>query len=609
MEEDKERKFIPDKERFLDNENDLLKTHVYADTLKEAILKTPLDDSCVFTIGVFGSWGSGKSSIIKTVQNELDSDPKRKKIKFITYDAWKYANDSFRRMFLRTIQKELGCKKVKGTDRYYQSETMQPVSNEYKAILVLLLFIISFIGFASITPINCIIPNLAVLVNLMEILVIICGVIFLGRQISLPQLFAPEQFEEIFQEIIRMSRKKNYIDKCLKYFKFKKNGSADWDKLIIVIDNIDRCHNSMAYQLLTDIKCFQFEDDCSKNANFHIVFVIPVDDEALKRNLLGNLKNSNKEKEMEEFLRKIFNLTIKIKPHQSTELNIYAKRLNEKYKLGFREDTIALCSKEFAANPRRIIQIFNNLTAELFLYNNDKEFSKNNESVICAILILREEYTDFYNSIIRDSSKLLKYPYHKNEYEKNENLTAFMSIAAPLFRNIKTRDLFRIINNSEAVFDQISEDIKQSINSYIADTAIIYINESSDEKKEIIVDYIKKCTIENLNSDSDIQIINSLEFISKVFTNIEPSLSPIILSEIDAKFKDKYENLIKKIDENKLAELCRYANLLEKNKLKTLKGSIISLLADEELEKENKNFYKNLINAISSSFFAPEDED
>ena len=609
MEEDKERKFIPDKERFLDNENDLLKTHVYADTLKEAILKTPLDDSCVFTIGVFGSWGSGKSSIIKTVQNELDSDPKRKKIKFITYDAWKYANDSFRRMFLRTIQKELRCKKVKETDRYYQSETMQPVSNEYKAILVFLLFIISFIGFASITPINCIIPNLAVLVNLMEILVIICGVIFLGRQISLPQLFAPEQFEEIFQEIIRISRKKNYIDKCLKYFKFKKNGSADWDKLIIVIDNIDRCHNSMAYQLLTDIKCFQFEDDCSKNANFHIVFVIPVDDEALKRNLLGNLKNSNKEKEMEEFLRKIFNLTIKIKPHQSTELNIYAKRLNEKYKLGFREDTIALCSKEYAANPRRIIQIFNNLTAELFLYNNDKEFSKNNESVICAILILREEYTDFYNSIIRDSSKLLKYPYHKNEYEKNENLTAFMSIVAPLFRNIKTRDLYRIINNSEAVFDQISEDIKQSINSYIADTAIIYINESSDEKKEIIVDYIKKCTIENLNSDSDIQIINSLEFISKVFTNIEPSLSPIILSEIDVKFKDKYENLIKKIDENKLAELCRYANLLEKNKLKTLKGSIISLLADEELEKENKNFYKNLINAISSSFFAPEDED
>ena len=363
MEEDKERKFIPDKERLLDNENDLLKTHVYAEALKEAILKTPLDDSRVFTIGVFGGWGSGKSSIIKTVQNELNSDAKRKKVKFITYDAWKYANDSFRRMFLRTIQKKLGCKKVKGTELYYQSKTMQPVRNVYKFMLVLLLITVCLITLcASIN--DSIVPNLAILVNLMEILTTICGVIFLTRQISRPQLFAQEQFEEIFQEIIRISRKKNCIEKCLKYFKFKKNGSADWDKLVIVIDNIDRCHNSMAYQLLTDIKCFHIEDWHNKkngesmNANFHIVFVIPVDDEALKRNLFGNSENSNKEKEMEEFLRKIFNLAIIIKPHQSTELNIYAKNLNEKYKLGFGEDTIALCSKEFAENPRRIIQLF-----------------------------------------------------------------------------------------------------------------------------------------------------------------------------------------------------------------------------------------------------------
>ena len=88
--------FIQDDERVLSSTTDLLKTSVYAENLVKVIENAPKDK--VFTIGVFGGWGTGKSSIIRTAQNEIEK--KQRDVKFITYDAWKYANDSFRRMFL-----------------------------------------------------------------------------------------------------------------------------------------------------------------------------------------------------------------------------------------------------------------------------------------------------------------------------------------------------------------------------------------------------------------------------------------------------------------------------------------------------------------------------
>lgn len=62
--------FIQDRERVLDSVNDLLKTSVYAENLVKVIENTPKDK--VFTIGVFGGWGTGKSSIIRTAQDRIE---------------------------------------------------------------------------------------------------------------------------------------------------------------------------------------------------------------------------------------------------------------------------------------------------------------------------------------------------------------------------------------------------------------------------------------------------------------------------------------------------------------------------------------------------------
>ena len=571
------RAFIVDEEiSLLEEKDDLLKTKIYADNLAEAILNTPSER--VFTIGVFGSWGTGKSSIIKTAQEEI----KNKKIKFITYDAWKYANDSFRRMFLLKIQQELKCE-TDEMKRFYQSETIESEPKTYfsfRGIVVCLIaqiIALIIIKFFINIDIEC---NAVSIISLINLLTLICNGVLqeLKIQIRKPELFAPEQFEQCFWEIVNNS----FTNKNL-------------EKLVIVIDNIDRCHNSMAYQLLIDIKSF-FSDQ-NQDKKYNLVFVVPVDDEALRQNLFNN-KSKNSIKEKEEFLRKIFNLTIKIKPHQSTELNAYAKNLNKKWKLGFNDDTIALCSKEFATNPRRIIQLFNNLTSELELYKKDGNFAKDYESAICAILILREEYKDFYNLIVKEVSKLLEY----TDDRKNKNLSAFMRIAAPIFRNTKAKDLLHIINNSNAVFEQIPIEVRNSIESYDAEEVILQLG---NRQRDLFVDYIKKCTGDNIKSNAGSQITNSLVFISNVFTHIE--VNPTVLREFDFYFQDIYKNFIDKIDKSKLENLCKYANLLAENNLSTLKESIMSRIINIDISEGNAILEEAFIITVFSVFKSKDD--
>lgn len=59
--------FIPDEERNFNEDKDFLDYSNYIFNLKNIIKSVP-DTS--FTIGLFGGWGSGKSSIINTVKDD-----------------------------------------------------------------------------------------------------------------------------------------------------------------------------------------------------------------------------------------------------------------------------------------------------------------------------------------------------------------------------------------------------------------------------------------------------------------------------------------------------------------------------------------------------------
>ncbi len=439
----KSNRYIVDAPIELSEPTDLLKTGIYADALTKTILDSPEEEA--FIIGLFGGWGAGKSSIVKSAECRVLQQ--KKKIKFITYDAWKYANDSFRRMFLLTVQKSLGLEQTKEMERFYKSEssTVEPpiilatrkASVWVYGLFVLVIFLVAVLIFnngIAITKILAFVVITQALLLLFDMFLKYYECfdkVVKHMQINVNQekIFAPEQFEDCFSEMMSKALKQgNHSSSFWGNIKnFVVCNNCNYEKIVIVVDNIDRCHRAMAYELLTDIKTFLAP------INKNIIFVIPVDDIALQKYLFsnsnGNLDSSIKDKE--EFLRKLFNVTLRIKPHQVTEMTRYTELLCSKYDLSFNNDTRALISKNFAKNPRRIVQLINNLITEFRLY--DDTVAKKYESQIVAIQIIKEEFDDFYKEILNNPIHLLNLAsedfFNSVTIKKEPDLGSFLRIA------------------------------------------------------------------------------------------------------------------------------------------------------------------------------------
>ncbi len=502
---DMNRKFIIDKEINL-NESDFLQTKHYADNLTRVIKNTEADK--VFTIGLFGSWGTGKSSIIKTSKKEIEA-LNDVKVKFITYDAWQYANDSFRRMFLRQIRKDLCFDETQIMTRFYQNESAD-IDNKFNLSTTKVAWVLAAICLATILiwilPIDYTtkMPLYSIFAIAGLFITIISGTFHqLKVSITKPLFFAPEQFEDCFKQMVSFSLKKySWVSEKI-YVVCGVKATRNLDKLVIVIDNIDRCNNDVAYSLLTDIKTFLGSD------SYSIVFVIPVDDEALRKHLFKVNNHTDEDislKDKEEFLRKFFNVTIRIKPYQEADMFSFVKKMNEKFSLNFNNSTLMLASKEYSTNPRRVIQLFNNLSSELSNY--PAEFSKQNESLICVILILKEEFGNYYKEILRSPKKLIERDASSTPADKIDSIKRFLSIVQNVVRRADKDILNEILTNTKNIFSNLSGDIKDAITTYDTDKIIEFYKNDPEDVTDYIVSQARTQSnnglLENLTTYFDI---------------------------------------------------------------------------------------------------------
>lgn len=568
------RKFIIDKEVNLLNE-DFLETKHYSNNLTRVIRNT--EEGKVFTIGLFGSWGSGKSSIIETTKKEIE-ETKEDNTKFIVYDAWQYANDSFRRMFLRKIRKELGFEETELLKKFYENESAD-ISNKLQlstsklattltcfiAVMIVLMIIPnSLVGYDYKFPIYSILSILSLLIT------IVSGSFSqLKVSITKPLFFAPEQFEDCFKQMISLSLKKyNWVKEKVYVIcgvKFLRN----LDKIVIVIDNIDRCNNDVAYQLLTDIKTFL------GNENYNVVFIIPVDDEALRKHLFISHKLDDEDisvNEKEEFLRKFFNLTIRIKPYHETDMFTFVKKINEKYALGFNNATLMLSSKEYSTNPRRVLQLFNNLSSELSNYS--EEFSKENESIICATLILKEEFGSHYKMILKNPSLLIKAEaiFSNPESESAKRINRFIRISQTIFSKANEKILLEILTNTKNIFNWISDEVKDAIESFHVEKIVQLYTDNS----ESITDYLlHQIRVQNENNLTD-QLCLYFDIVAKI--NVEKSVSVDTNLLYNQVFHGQLSNILTYSKDYDI--LCKYALIQEQQGSNVLKNKSISFILD-----------------------------
>ena len=200
-------------------------------------------------------------------------------------------------------------------------------------------------------------------------------------QINEHFIFAPEQFDVYFKKLI------DYICQS----KDKQDNEKQYNKIVLVIDNLDRCSGSEVIEKLKTIKTFL--GDCE-----NIIFLIPLDDYSLKKYLF-KLESDKTSKDshnlfVNEFLRKIFDVSLRIKTMNNINIKEYGDQIQREYNLEISKDTWLLISDTFVNNPRRIIQFFNNLQVEL--NNYEPNFRDKYETYICKILIISEEYPNIY---------------------------------------------------------------------------------------------------------------------------------------------------------------------------------------------------------------------
>jgi len=194
------------------------------------------------------------------------------------------------------------------------------------------------------------------------------------------------------------------------------------NKILIVIDNLDRTSHGKAIKLLADIKTFLAKDQKEETRKNKAIFLIACDDLAIRKHL-ENCKFDNPE----EFLRKFFNTSLRIPRFLDIELDNYTKDLiratgiNEFIKS---RDLIWLITYSFRDNPREIKQFINTLTSQFLLANQIEEKGQTKKlkifiehiEFLAKVLIIRQKFPNVYN-IIEEKSLREGMPWSQIEFD------------------------------------------------------------------------------------------------------------------------------------------------------------------------------------------------
>lgn len=376
------------------------------------------NNTCVHTIGLFGKWGTGKSTIVEIMQRDLS-------FPVFVFDAWKYQDDALRRIFLikfvdflidknepidrsileplykgteerRDVPVEIGVETV--AKKWWQ-KTLEFIKKNWLFILastLLIVWVVLDTKFGDRHIVLDLIRNFSAAVASISLLGIIFKPVIEKAWEQLVNHFvssltpaakmkikiereeclnSPEQFEKLFGEIVEKINK----------------------KIVIVFDNIDRVQGDVAIRILSTIKTFL--DPINTTG---LVFVIPCDSEAIAKQIRNYYGIDVDKFDSSEYLRKLFNVVIWNPEYIDADLQSYTEELLKK--TGSisdyinSEDVALVINSALTNNPRQIKQFINNLIAATVIANKTNVWDtiKNNIPYLAKVLVLKEHFPDAY---------------------------------------------------------------------------------------------------------------------------------------------------------------------------------------------------------------------
>lgn len=488
------------------NSKDYLENYIYSDELCNKINNYfDSDNKKPLYIGLIGSWGSGKTSVVETALSKQDN-----KTMVFRYDAWKYEGDSFRRSFIQSI---LYQSNLEADNKVYK-EVSESLYEDYSIssnsiierlklakkkdmklnfssmliISIILLFIVS-----------CIIYNVCIKQTTLGNIITLFGVmgifdIFYSTTVySKSRLFSSEQFYKSFIEILN---------------------EANGDKNIILIDNLDRCSKDCLKETLNTIKSFYVENNGIKLKKEKIIFIIPLDIESLKSAYSENTIY---------YLDKIFDDMIYIKTKYNTDKLDFINRILKEYPdidVLITSESKSIIVNSIINTPREIIKTINDYVTEynILLNKTNKEFVEedSNRNYLMKTVILKRRYYDFYQlafNNIEEFINLEKSPLVDEEFKGYACYKELMSFLM-INRSVFPTDYYKFFQNqSIKSYNQLSSDIKNAILENDIEAILKY------DQKDKIIDYYNNIFDDVENGFWNPNILNKYITLIELFKN------------------------------------------------------------------------------------------
>lgn len=404
-----------------------------------------------YTIGLFGSWGVGKTSITNMVIEHLSDN--RGEVASVKLDVWKYEQDSLRgQLLLETLRQLKDAKLINPAYSLNErlEKTVSHTTTERRrldwptfwtevfpyALVLAVTAVVSSITSATRQPLSGFLSSLTAA----------SAALFIGT-------FLKDLFEHVplaYRTTERTETQDRIEDPQGFEAEFKKLlRSCSADRVLIVIDNLDRCSARRCKELLSTLKTF-LEPDSEK-----CVFLLTCDEGALKEQI-----NHSDREDADEYLRKFFNVVVRVPQPISSDLQAYARDILKSTKIKEFDSTSDLASviiSGYRRNPRQIKQFVNSLVGAYLVAREREEDNKalpegavtQNPVFLAKTLIIQDRWPVYYEQFQRDPTILVD-PLTDEENSLYPGLRAFLSATAW----VKTDDPQDFINLKRSEVDR-----------------------------------------------------------------------------------------------------------------------------------------------------------
>lgn len=412
--------------------------------------KTPL------VIGIFGEWGSGKTSLMRTMEKNIH-ETEGSNIKTIWFDAWKFdKEDAIWRSLLMRILDEL---KTRGKKEQEKTEQEKKLDKELDDLQTSLYREVKREELGALTfdwvkatrgTVNLAIKRLLGGMKSEDVMAVFESVFRTKKEINLQKVQLLEQFDSMFNGIIQ----KYYVS----------NGK----RVVVFIDDLDRCLPEKALDVLEAIKLFLDVKGC--------IFILGIDRRIISSIVHEKFKKLIHEGEKEEeiaitgenYIEKIIQLSFQLPPIQSDDMEEFIDSLkSEGIELEFYRPYMPMIIAGIEPNPRKIKRFFNLIELQRSLawtIFSKKDFDESEKTILNAMMIewaiISSNHPKFRDAALKKKSILVGMHYYLESEALEEAPKESPAELNPFLSNERLNNLIREFQNYINEQDKIEEKLK-----------------------------------------------------------------------------------------------------------------------------------------------------